>query len=326
MKSKGKPPFFSVVIPVYNKESHIARSINSVLNQTFKDFELIVICDPSTDNSNGEVDKFDDPRIQVLYRDEPGPGGYAARNLGIKQAKSEWIAFLDADDEWYSNYLELAHERAKKFKTNIICFSYEVIGAKNHQDRLISACIDKDMVSSRVEVLNILKDKDVFHANVILIKKYVLEKIGSFPSGKKYKRGGDVDTWLRAVLAEENVLFCPEVTSFYNVENSGVISDKKNALSPQPVVDTVSEVLPSIEDEKLNKYLKKLSNRKSISRIYDLKLIGEFKLVELKKIYFSELELKQFLRMALITVLPVSVYDLCRNNLRFLYSVNCKKE
>src|SRR5690554_2524745 len=100
-----KPPFFSVVIPVYNKEPHIARSINSVLNQSFQDVELIIVCDPSTDNSNAEVAKFTDPRIRVFHRDEPGPGGYAARNLGIKEAKAEWIAFLDADDEWYLDHL-----------------------------------------------------------------------------------------------------------------------------------------------------------------------------------------------------------------------------
>ena len=90
----------SVVIPLYNKGPHIARSINSVRSQTFQDFELIIVNDASTDNSLGEVARFKDPRINLYHREKPGPGDYAARNLGIEKAKAEWIAFLDADDEW----------------------------------------------------------------------------------------------------------------------------------------------------------------------------------------------------------------------------------
>lgn len=71
-------PFFSIIIPVYNKGPHIQRSISSVLNQTFQNFELILINDASTDNSLEEMQKFTDPRIRILYRSEPGSGGYAA--------------------------------------------------------------------------------------------------------------------------------------------------------------------------------------------------------------------------------------------------------
>src|SRR5699024_163714 len=100
-------PFFSVVIPVYNKGPHISRAIESVLKQTFTDFELLVVCDPSTDNSTDMVEKYRNEGITILHRDKPGPGGYAARNLGIINSKGQWIAFLDADDEWVCNHLEL---------------------------------------------------------------------------------------------------------------------------------------------------------------------------------------------------------------------------
>src|SRR5690625_1627721 len=99
-------PFFSVVIPVYNKELYVARAINSILNQSFKDFELIIVCDPSTDSSNSIVRKFSDRRIKVFNRNKPGLGGYAARNLGIKNSSGQWISFLDADDEWYLDHLQ----------------------------------------------------------------------------------------------------------------------------------------------------------------------------------------------------------------------------
>ena len=108
-------PFFSVVIPVYNKGPHIHRSIISLLNQTFQDFEVILINDASTDNSIEEINKFKDKRIRVFQRNEPGPGGYAARNLGIKEAKGEWIAFLDADDEWMTDHLEKMFILSKEY-------------------------------------------------------------------------------------------------------------------------------------------------------------------------------------------------------------------
>jgi glycosyltransferase involved in cell wall biosynthesis len=97
---------FSVIIPVHNKLPHLERSIHSVLNQTFQDFQLILVDDASSDGSSEKLRTFKDPRIRVLTRDVPGPGGYAARNLGISAAKNRWICFLDADDEWKPDYLQ----------------------------------------------------------------------------------------------------------------------------------------------------------------------------------------------------------------------------
>ena len=103
---KGLNPFFSVIIPLYNKEKYIKRAVKSALKQTFSDIEIIIIDDSSTDNSVQEVEKIKDPRIRLVHRSRPGPGGYAARNYGIKNAIGEYIAFLDADDEWLSDYLQ----------------------------------------------------------------------------------------------------------------------------------------------------------------------------------------------------------------------------
>lgn len=97
---------FTVVIPVYNKQPHLERSIGSALRQTFQNFELILIDDASTDRSFVEAERLADERTRILKRDEPGPGGYAARNLGVEHARGEWVAFLDADDEWHPEHLE----------------------------------------------------------------------------------------------------------------------------------------------------------------------------------------------------------------------------
>src|SRR5690606_955976 len=95
--------FFSVIIPLFNKEKYIKATLDSVFKQTFQDFEIIVINDGSTDNSENEVLKFDSSKIRYFKTENKGVS--AARNFGINQAKGRFITFLDADDYWLPHFL-----------------------------------------------------------------------------------------------------------------------------------------------------------------------------------------------------------------------------
>lgn len=94
----------SVVVPVFNKGAFIERCIQSILSQTYTDFELIIVDDGSTDDSMVVVERFSDARIKILRQQNKGPG--SARNTGMTAASGEVCAFLDADDEWLPFYLE----------------------------------------------------------------------------------------------------------------------------------------------------------------------------------------------------------------------------
>src|SRR5262245_20392517 len=96
---------FAVVIPLYNKRPHIARALESVFAQTEAPAEIFVVDDASTDGGLDEVVRHRDPRLTILRRPEPGPGGYAARNIAVLRPQSDWIAFLDADDAWAPDHL-----------------------------------------------------------------------------------------------------------------------------------------------------------------------------------------------------------------------------
>ena len=94
----------SVIIPLYNKEKQIAKTLQTVLNQTYQNFEIVIVNDGSTDRSVDEVKKFLNSRIRLINQKNGGVS--AARNRGIKEAKGEYLAFLDADDIWQNNYLQ----------------------------------------------------------------------------------------------------------------------------------------------------------------------------------------------------------------------------
>lgn len=118
----------SVILPVFNAESYIDKAIQSVLKQTFENFELIIVDDKSTDNTIKIVQKFKDSRITIVKHDS-NKGPSAARNTGIRIAKGTWLAFIDADDMWHrerlSKLLEVAKQYPKSFVGNdiMLCFS-----------------------------------------------------------------------------------------------------------------------------------------------------------------------------------------------------------
>src|SRR6056300_1045134 len=100
-------PYFSVVIPLYNKEKFIEDTLKSVLNQTFNDFEVIIVNDGSSDNSLSIVEQFKSEKIRLFTNKNRGLS--YTRNFGIKKAKSQYIGFLDADDLWENDFLETVY-------------------------------------------------------------------------------------------------------------------------------------------------------------------------------------------------------------------------
>lgn len=94
-----RAPFVSVVIPTYNRLHSLPRAVESVLRQTFDDFELIVVDDCSKDGTIAYLESIGDPRLRII-RHEVNGGANAARNTGVRAARAEWVAFQDSDDEW----------------------------------------------------------------------------------------------------------------------------------------------------------------------------------------------------------------------------------
>ena len=131
------PPFFSVVIPTYNCADFLKRALTSVFVQTYQNFEIIVIDNSSTDNTQKVLKNFSNQKLKVIRVNNKGIIGYS-RNKGIDSARGEWIAFLDSDDVWKPEKLEKVRDAIKHNK-NVILFChdewYVVNGKRKNRSR-----------------------------------------------------------------------------------------------------------------------------------------------------------------------------------------------
>ena len=117
---------FSVVIPLYNKSEHIIHTLESVLAQTMEDFEILVIDDGSSDDSLEMAQKVASPKIRIFQQKNQGVS--VARNVGIENARGEYISFLDADDVWHADYLQTIDQLTKNYpQSDIYVTAYEVL-------------------------------------------------------------------------------------------------------------------------------------------------------------------------------------------------------
>ena len=197
----------SIIIPTYNYAQYICEAIESVLNQTYKDFEIIVVDDGSTDNTK-EVIKPYLNKIKYIYQQNSGPS--AARNRGIKEAKGEYIAFLDADDIWLAQKLELQIKFMEKEKevglifSDMILFNEKGI-IKNSflKEKLFFNKLSIKPLSSTEKVIydnvfNALLQENFIPTNTVIVKKECFNKVGFFD--ETLFSVEDRDMWLRIGL------------------------------------------------------------------------------------------------------------------------------
>lgn len=198
---------FSVVIPLYNKESSIKKTIESVINQSFRDFEIIIVNDASTDNSLKVIESIKDDRIRVIHKENGGVS--SARNRGIVEAKGDYIAFLDADDFWDSKYLFTMNKLINEFSDASI-FSCQFGFVKNNDTSPANSIHKK---RGYIDDYFLEANKaPLIHTSSVIIKKSCFEAIGLFNT--QYRRGEDLDMWCR--LSEQfKHAFEPTLLSYY---------------------------------------------------------------------------------------------------------------
>ncbi|MDD3013674.1 MAG: glycosyltransferase [Candidatus Gastranaerophilales bacterium] len=256
----------SVVIPTYNSEKYLTNTINSVLNQTYQNFEIIIIDDGSIDKTKELVEKINNPKIRYFYQNNAGAS--AARNNGINHANGELIAFLDADDEWMPVKLAKQVDILKRNDSIGMTFCslemiYEAIdfgyirkyrNYKDHKDlfkRLLTQMLD-----------------NIISPSTVLLKKSLLDQVGYF--NPKIKTAEDRDLWLRLGLITEFFLLNEVLVKCIKPANS-LTSTINLKTSHKSYLITLKNFFNSPD---LPEYLYKLKNKAYSSLYIELGIIA----------------------------------------------------
>ncbi len=222
----------SVVIPTYNRAHRIKRSALSVLNQTYKNIELIIVDDGSTDNTEDVVKTIDDER--VVYIKQTNQGACAARNNGIDHAKGEFIAFQDSDDVWCPEYLERCWQIIATKGAMFVTSSYYVVFEDGTKPLLFN---EKNNPSGDISKKELYEDV-VGPTPTVIVKKNVLYAAGLFDTRLPARQ--DYDMWIRvSKIVPLFYNYVPSVYMYRDGEESISRSYKRNMEGSKIVLEKI---------------------------------------------------------------------------------------
>jgi glycosyltransferase involved in cell wall biosynthesis len=237
-------PLVSVVMPTYNYGRFIAKAVNSVLNQTYRNVELIVVDNFSQDNTEEIIRSFKDPRLHY-YRFANKGVIAASRNHGIRMAKGSYIAFIDSDDAWYERKLEKVMSFfASHPEVALICHDLNKVDEKDN--KRTAKCGPHKSYS------DLLYKGNCLFTSAITVRTDSLIEAGLFSESPEYVTAEDYDLWLK-VAHNGKVSFIHEILGEYSV-HSGACSDNWGRLlknMTRVVEDHYANMPPSIKDRVL---------------------------------------------------------------------------
>lgn len=216
----------SVIVPVYNVEPYLSECVNSILNQTYKNFEVILVDDGSTDNSGELCDRFaeKDLRVRVIHKKNGGLS--SARNIGVGESKGEYICFVDSDDMISSDYLKILYENAVNFNVDVSMCGFAKFTASDelyYVSENVSSKIDKKEILNRLTGVGTEPALAITVAWNKLIKRSVADRI-SFPIGKLHED----EFYINSLLQTANIFAETSAELYYYRQRPDSIVGKNN--------------------------------------------------------------------------------------------------
>jgi len=254
----------SCVIPLHNKAPTIRRALRSALAQTHACREILVVDDASEDNGLERVMRLGHPGVRILRRNQPGPGGYAARNLAIRAARCRWIAFLDADDFWSPTHLErlIGVLRRRPGAGGAFAGRYD-----RWPEGDKPAPIARRL---RAEPAPLLDFEAIVRAwlavgdcpvwtSASLFRRDLLERAGLFPEHGP-QRGGDKDLWLRLAYASP-LTFSGVRSAVFDRTAPNKVTHRIATTTLPCVNATIERLLSETANPTLRRLLRRLANQ-----------------------------------------------------------------
>ena len=222
-------PRVSVVVPVYNKERYLRRVVDSVLAQTFTDFELVVVDDGSTDGSLEVARSYADPRVRVVAQANGGEG--AARNRGIAESRAPLLALIDGDDEWHPSFLERMSALARDVPdAGLYCAPYAFVEPGGV--RVAPKWVDvPGRGPMRSYFFSVAMGDQVATATSVCVPRAVFDAVGGFASDRL---GADQDMWARIALAYPVAALGGEPLAYYYRDAQGRVMHTRVPDREQP--------------------------------------------------------------------------------------------
>lgn len=237
----NNPVFFTVVIPLYNKVNYIEKTIYSVLQQTYPYFELIVVDDGSTDGSADVVRSINDSRIQ-LYN-QANNGVSKARNFGVKVANTDWVAFIDADDEYLPDFLKRVASFIKKHGHDDL----SMIGANYYYGAQLSPMLSTTIKSGIHDYFELFENQcSPNHTSTTVVNRQKFLEVNGFTEG--IKQFEDWITWFKLAF-NGSFGFISTPLGIYHVVDESASTSKRAAhdffndaiLVPRTIADGISK-------------------------------------------------------------------------------------
>ncbi|WP_414620605.1 glycosyltransferase family 2 protein [Calothrix sp. CCY 0018] len=275
-------PKISVIVPAYNSQNTISETITSVLQQSFSDFELIVINDGSTDRTLELLETVQDKRLKIYSY--PNGGLPAARNRGIVRATGEFLSFIDADDLWTSDKLELQLQALQKNPQAGVAYSWTICMGNNGNS--FHPGVSESFQGNVYP--NLLVGNFIASGSNVLIRKQAIESVGYFD--ESLKSCEDWDYWLR-LAPKWDFVVVPKPQIIYRL-SSGAMSSKLDVMEKYQtlVLERAFESAP-LELQYLNNrgfaYIYLFMTRLYLSRATDEKVVKQATQKLWKAIRFS---------------------------------------
>ena len=209
---------FSIILPTYNRaELFLKRAIDSVVRQSYKDWELIIVDNNSTDNTKDLVGSYSDNNIR-LYSIQNEGNIAKSRNLGISKAKGEFIAFLDSDDFWHRDKLKISLDYLKKYKLNGLCHSeYWLYETGETEIRHYG--------STGFSYNNLLKNGNNLSLSAVIVHSDILKDVKGFSEDIDYITAEDYDLWLKLAKNNYKIKFIKDVMGTFRIHQYSESSD-----------------------------------------------------------------------------------------------------
>lgn len=244
--------YFSIVVPLYNKQNYIRKAVQSILDQTFKDFEIIIVDDCSTDGSFEIAKAIESRQISFLQHDK-NKGLSAARNTGIRHSQTDFVVFLDADDFWKPSFLQHIYELTQKFpQASLFATSYTEVFP---DQKLVSPSVNKNDLKPDEMVL--LEDffarnnqQPIYNHSSLCVRKSFFETIGYYDEQINFSE--DVDFNIRANY-QSPLAFYNGIESFYVIYSENQITN--SGISGKTIPDLHKYLHWEDKNPKLKKYI-----------------------------------------------------------------------